>query len=304
LLALRPKVLTHLRHVFALPLGILAALGADFDGDQVSVVALESAGAVREAHSMLPGAFGLRLDPFRSEMPAFPLLHELSCPKEELLLAQLGEIEQAAWAEKHAALLRGRLDRVGDGWSFAAAELDKQQDYWRGLEQDEWLKRAPSEMEKVYAVRAKGRLGGVLRRQLYLRDFTDWPAFAHSVGAIQAVTERLTQSALSVKTSRITPPSVDSRADAGGQTPQPSGSFQETEFFRKPTEQYRLLANLDSSFDYETIATRLGDPTKPVGLLRWLAKPDLETLVEVFTKASAISSLADPADPRVGWFLA
>jgi hypothetical protein len=300
LLALRPRVLSDLRNVFALPLGILSALGADFDGDQVSVIALETPEALQQAQSMFPGSTCLRLDPFRQAKPAFPLLHELSCPDEELQLALL-DADQQEWVEIHDSLLRRRLEAVGDGWHLAGSYLETQADYWRGLPLREWQDRARTEMEKIYAVREKGRKGGVLRRQLYLRAFFDGASFATCVGALHAVTERITQTALSVKTGHVKrKASEDLSADRdniGGPTKE---VFAVDAFFADPIKHAGELATLDPSLDQQSICRALATKRDPVGLLRWFAKPDVATLMDVLdTKSDSVPI----EDPRLQWFI-
>ncbi|MBM3676882.1 MAG: hypothetical protein FJW96_03220, partial [Actinobacteria bacterium] len=95
LLALRPVIdPSNSSHVFGVPLGILRALGADFDGDQMNVVVLETDAALTEAEQLLPGAAGLRSDPFRRGKPAFPLCGELADAAAEEALAGDGASTQ------------------------------------------------------------------------------------------------------------------------------------------------------------------------------------------------------------------
>ena len=294
LVALHPRVLSDLQNVFALPLGVLSALGADFDGDQVSVVALETAEAAQEARGMLPGASGLRLDSFRRNKPAFPLLHELSCAEAELRLAkQTGDQEE--WAGQHAKLLRRRVAEIGDGWQIAQSYLEEQARYERGFSPDEWRERALIEMEKIYAVREKGRKGGILRREVFMRTFSDLPSFFDSVAAVQAVTERLTQSALSVKTGHVR----DSKTGHAS-SKNASDLFAIDDFFSQPAKHVEQLEALDSTLDDQRISCALGPRREPCGLLRWLWKPDMATLLDVIdAKPDSLSV----NDPRLHWFI-
>lgn len=203
--ALRPVPLETDAPVFGLPLGILKVLGADFDGDQATLVALETPEALKEAERLLPGATkALRQDPFRVDMPAFPLLQEFSdLRKEQELAAVVDEVTQEDWCELHRRLLNKLIKEEGAGWNrrLMTEYEEDNRDLWDGLEEDEWLSRAQAKMEYIYsAVRRKGRFGGVLRRELYRQPFKNEDTFWETTAALQAVTERLVQSTLTTKT--------------------------------------------------------------------------------------------------------
>jgi hypothetical protein len=300
LLALRPKVLHGLRDVFALPLGVLSALGADFDGDQVSVTALEGPAACAEAVKLLPGSEGQRLDSYRRNRPAFPLLHELSLTAEEIHLARSNDLDQNAWCDAHADLVGKRLGSIGDGWDYVERNLEIDHELLRGLSLPEWRHRAQLEMDKIYAVREKGRKGGVLRRQVYRLPFTTWPSFVDGIGALQAITERLTQYALSVKTSKIVAAPVAAQPT---QSTSEQVVFSATAFFRDPVRQAKQLASLDSTLNPDRISEALSELGEPSGLLAWFAKPDLATIVDLFAADEAAPSV-NTGDPRLSWFLA
>ncbi|MEE8609066.1 MAG: hypothetical protein V3S55_15795, partial [Nitrospiraceae bacterium] len=207
LLAMRPVIDESNAPVFGLPLGVLKALGADFDGDQASVVALETDEALAQAERLLPGSEELRLDPFRRDTPAFPLLKELSMPNAEQDLARDCTKPQEEWCAAHAALLKEAFTGVGDGWDIEMTQKalkEKENDeLWKGLlDEETWQERAEKVMQSIYEVRAKGQLGGILRRELYRRIFKDEESFWRSVQALQAVTEPIVQTALSVKTGK------------------------------------------------------------------------------------------------------
>lgn len=294
LLALRPLIdPPGGPQVFGLPLGILQVLGADFDGDQATVVALETEAALREAERLLPGSEGLRLDKFRPLRPMFPFAGELADRPQELARVA-GASTQEAWCEAHAALQRDRLSQLGDGWShpLVRAAIEGGEKLWRGIATDvEWRKLAVDDMETVLrGVRRKGELGGVLRRQLYRRTFDgDQTSFARVVQALQSVTETMTQTALSVKSG---PGATEFDADG---------------YFEAPLDRTELLAALDLSarradcpLDANVIGTLLAASREPRGLLAWMARPDAATL----HAQRSVSDSADSDDPRVSWFLA
>ncbi|MDP3939523.1 MAG: hypothetical protein Q8R92_15495 [Deltaproteobacteria bacterium] len=293
LLALRPVVdPSNEPHVFGLSLGILRALNADFDGDQASVVALETEAALAEAERLLPGAAELRSDPFRSGQPAFPFAGELADPSNEKALARNASLAQEDWCEKNRELQNARLQSLGDGWQLPLIKdaIAKNIELWQGMNDDDWRTFAAQEMEKVFrGVRRKGQLGGVLRREVYRRSYTDDDSFGRSVQALQAVTERMTQTALSVK------------SGAGPTT------FNARRYFDDPAGAKAMLAilseRMEESLDADLLADSLGAPNDPNGLLAWMAKPNLHTLLEL-----AVGNLHDPAaqpeaDPRMAWFL-
>ena len=291
LLALRPVIDGSGAHTFGLPLGILKALGADFDGDQVSAVALETEEALREAERLLPGSMELRADPFRKDAPAFPLLKELSTPNAEQDLARNCTKPQEEWCGAHAALLKEALTGVGDGWDIEMTQKalkEKENDeLWKGLlDEETWRERAEKEMQSIYEVRAKGQLGGILRRELYRRIFKDKASFWRSVQALQAVTERVVQSALSVKSGK--------------------GAVKEAKnFLKDPKVNGESLRKLEEAPDPELVCEALGEADDPGGFLAWLARPTVKVLSTfVFAAPDAPPKSLDEKDPRIAWFLA
>lgn len=298
LLALRPIADPKNHPVFRLPLGILAVLGADFDGDQVCVVVLETQEALEEARSLLPGSAELRSDPFRSNTPAFPLLRELSCADEEWTLAAKSELTQNEWCAEYHKLVEKRRSMIQDGWSATQSHWAANRDLWVGLPRDQWLQRAQMEMMKIYEVRQKSVKGGILRRELYRRRFSDQDSLKWTVAALQAVTERLTQSALSVKTAEVGDRNVPESLGTG---------FNATTFFENPSDNQASLYALDTDmpFDAPKICEKLGRPVAPKSLLAWLARPSLETLVDLLSDPLLNQSdLSKESDPRIAWFLA
>jgi hypothetical protein len=272
LLALRPMIeYSNAPHVFGLPLGILRAFGADFDGDQVSIVALETDEALSEAEGLLPGSLGLRSDPFRPGRPAFPFAGELVDSVREGILATDSASTQEKWCRNHQELQKACIDLLGDGWEhplLTKAIIDNLP-LWRGLDETAWRALAAQEMEKVLrGVRRKGQLGGVLRRELYRRQFINGAGFSRMLQALQAVTERITQTALSTKT-------------GSGAT-----TFSASKYFQKGDAA--LLDVLDETLDPASLASAVGLPTEPAGLLAWLARPNARFL---------------QSDPRLAWFL-
>ncbi len=291
LLAMRPVRSTAGGAVFGLPLGILDALGADFDGDQAAVVALETDEAVAEAQRLLPGADGMRVDPFRAATPAFRLCKELADPDREWEVAANRQAGQEQWCQVHQELVRQRINEVGDGWE--AAQVFQQDELfealWRGLDERRWLERAEQSMRAIYrSVRRKGRLGGVFRRFFYRQPFTRPDAFFRSVAAMQAVTERLAQSSLSIKTE------------------QGASEFPADRFFTHPAapDCEAWLRELDKTLSWPAVREALQPAVaKPQvrGLLAWLAEPTAETLFRQLEQGPAPASASDP---RLSWFLA
>jgi hypothetical protein len=289
LIAMRPVIDGSDTPVFGLPVGVLKPLNADFDGDQACVVALETESALREAERLLPGAETLRADPFRPSQPAFPLGKELASPDEESALACDAVACQEDWCRKHADLVCRQVQAAGDGWGSLVTTdgIDRHVDYWKGMSEKSWLRRVAAEMETVYvSVRKKGQLGGVLRRQLYRRPFTDFASFQRSVDALHAVTERLTQSALSVK------------GGAGAVV------FPVKDFFDDPgcRESSERLQELDPLLDHQLVSQALHSGVEPASLLAWLAHPTLDSLLDLVTHCEETLPTAK-ADPRVAWFL-
>lgn len=290
-IALRPVVdsSAEASAVIGLPLGVLQALGADFDGDQATVVALETEPALAAAERLLPGSRELRSDTFRPRRPAFPFSGELvdDAAPEEVLRAEEA-ISQEEWCDRHHALLLDRLASLGDGWShplvIRALADEAIVSLWDGLDEEAWRTRAAAEMAVIYrSVRRKGRFGGVLRRELYKRRYVGDDQFWRAVDATQAVTERATQAALSTKTGEGAKPFAPSR------------------YFGHPVSDasVKLLQRLDPTLDAHSVGDALGESQAPSGFLAWMASPEP---VELF-KALASPTLCNPRDPRISWFL-
>jgi hypothetical protein len=309
LIALRPVRDDSDSPVFGLPLGVLKGMGADFDGDQASVVALETPAAVKAAENMLPGCEELRADPFRKGTPAFQFLNELSIVEREKELALEEQISQEEWCLRHFDLLSAQIRKIQDGWKqngqssepsgafdlWTGLTQDQNRenfDLWKGLKDAEWQDRAERDMEKVYlSVRQKGRLGGVLRRQLYQRAYKDDHSFWESIAALQAVTERLAQSSLSVK--------------SGGGVRK---AFKAESYFREPQSEesqksLKLLEPNAPTLDGEKISASLGESTLPLGLLAWLSKPNINNLLSLIRTSLKEPNPEPVKDPRISWFL-
>ncbi len=291
LLALRPRIDESNVPVFRLPLGVLKVLGADFDGDQATVVALETNEALTEARRLLPGSLELRADQFRRRMSAFKLLQELSSPEAESELALNTAYSQGEWCDAHKAILRSRIN-VQDGWPADLMEqyIRQNEKFWHGLSQEEWLEFADEAMGSVYlGVRKKARYGGVLRRELYRRNYRDDESFFRSVAALQAITERLTQSALTTK--------IGTGAAA----------FKYEKYFIDPRADgsrtsLAILEPENPTLDPDLLADALGTRAEPTGLLALLANPSGEGLLNVLEKVPARNA-GIKRDPRIHWFL-
>jgi hypothetical protein len=229
----------------------------------------------------------MRTDPFRNGRPAFTLCKELADLESEQAVADDADCDQDTWCQRHHELVQRRIREVGDGWE-AAAKYQQDQDfqaYWKGIPEQEWLQRAHEEMKTIYrSVRRKGRLGGVFRRQFYRQPFEDFGRFQRAVCAMQAVTERLAQSSLSIKTDEA------------------QRDFPADRFFADPgaPECEGWLGELDETLSYPAIRAALGTPVEPAGLLAWMAKPTFENLVAQLA-APQIEPNRD--DPRIAWFL-
>lgn len=310
LLALRPVANTVEDPVIRLPLGLLTALGADFDGDTVRVVALTTAAAQDQAQLLLPGAPQLRRDPYRPRAPAvFRFSRELAEAEQEDQLAGVAQQTGAdQWAAQHAAL-QARLigqaadrglpllaaaiaagDREQPGPRPAPADLSDTQllhQLWQGMDQARWLERAEAEMQQVFrAEDHKGKYGGILRRYLYRLPWAgDAEQFCRAVGALQAFTERLTQSALSVKSGS-------------------GAAVFDYQSFLKDPQHAEQLELLDPTLDRGRLAADLGQSAKPAGLLAWMAVRSsarlLATLRELMQGEAQEAILGDP---RLTWFL-
>jgi RNA polymerase Rpb1, domain 2/RNA polymerase Rpb2, domain 6 len=291
LLALMPVIEDTSDPVFGLPLGILQVLGADFDGDQITVIALESDEAVIEAERLVPGCDQLRIDQFRPNHPAFPLLHELTAPVKELDLARNREMTTLEWCEAYSTLLHKQIDSDPDGWKTARAALEdkKNKQLWDGLSEEDWLRMAEKEMKHVYeTVRKKGQFGGVLRRELYRRRHQNPQSFYNAVAALQTVTERVVQTALSVKTG------------------EGLSSFNTNDFFDNPTSgtSKAALLSLDPTFDAEKLTETLGARQESTGILGWLGQLTAKKLLDaVVSDSDDESKMVVANDPRLKWYL-
>lgn len=290
LLALRPVINKDNDNVFGLPLGLLMVLGADFDGDQVNIVALETEEALKDAERLLPGAGSLRRDLFRPNVPAFPLLQELSDLESEKLLSAKSEEDysQESWALAHQTLLEAKIKSL-EAWptQLMGKYVQDNRDFRMGLDQDDWLRIAAERMDYVYAgVRKKGRYGGVLRREFYRQEFKDESGFWWAVAALQAITERLTQSVLTTKTG------------------EGASVFDAKRYFENPKsdetkKSLKLLEPKGSALDPRVLADALGERCDPEGLLGWIANPTTETLLRGL---NTLSDSANTSDPRLAWF--
>lgn len=291
LLALRPLIEDSSAPVFGMPLGVLQVLGADFDGDQATVVALENDQSLLEARLMMPGSAVLRIDRFRLNQPAFPLLHELSSPVDEFHLAADGPSSQPDWSRAHHELLNRMIASDPDGWNTAERALKEKKNVglWEGLDEPGWMLLAEKDMSHVFnTVRKKGHLGGILRHEIYRRAYTDPARFYSSVEALQAVTERLVQTALSVKTGAAV-----ATFDAGA-------------FFAEPSSKTARdsLLLLDEKLNPDDLGLVLGDSSEPAGLLRWLSHPTCRTLFESIEDCTKLKATTpEHGDPRLTWFL-
>jgi hypothetical protein len=290
LLALRPVIDATDEPVFAMPLGLLGGMGADFDGDQVSIVALEHDRSRKAAERLLPGSNDLRTDPFRKRTSAFPLIGELADSERDFEIAtQDCKFDQAAWCQGHAASQQERLNHLGDGWNLIERSpgwrkrRERVDPLWKGeLSESEWLKQAHVDMQSVYlGVRRKGRYGGILRRELYSRIFRDLSQFYVAVDVLSTITERIVQRALNVKQGDI-----------------PIRMDEIEEFFKKPDSS--LLAKLDDTFEGSSLIENLGEPLAPRGPLALLARPSLNTVLDLTLSGEAAT--VDAADPRWAWF--
>lgn len=182
-----------------------------------------------------------------------------------------------------------RLDELGDGREFAQKEWESEEvrRLRGGLETDTWLKMAGEEMERVFrAVSAKGRLGGILRRESYHRRFTTTEKLARAIEAIQTVTQRLPQSALSVKS---------------GEGARP---FRVRSYFLNPSDPLMKeeIAKLDSTIDADLLGVHLAGGVQPTGLLRLLATPSWETILSQVSHPDARPESCT-TDPRLAWYL-
>lgn len=291
LLAMRPVIDSSNVPVVGLPLAVLKGMGADFDGDHVSIVALEREASLSEAESLLPGSRDMRLDPFRNGSPMFSIAGEFANVAEDAQLAiDSGSLDQVAWCEARAKVETARIEHIGDGWELLTKNPEWQNlarehtRLWTGsLSESEWLERGKTEMEHVYlGVRRKGRFGGILRRQLYLRSFSNAPTFFKSVDAVSSITERIVQKALSVKSDRID-----------------LSTNEINTFFERPGPDF--LKRLDTSFNTHDVIRALGSGVQPPSLAAFLARPTLRTIL--WLAVNGDQSSLDVEDPRWSWFL-
>ena len=225
-------------------------------------------------------------------MPAFKLLQELSSPEAESELALNTAYSQGEWCDAHKALLRSRINEQ-DGWPADLMEqyIRQNEKFWHGLSQKEWLELADETMGSVYlGVRKKARYGGVLRRELYRREYQDDQSLFRAVAALQAITERLTQSALTTKVGKG------------------AAAFKYDKYFTDPgaegsRESLALLEPENPTLDPELLADALGTRSEPVGLLALLANPSAEGLLHVLESLDDPDKVIRKKDPRIHWFL-
>lgn len=290
LLALRPIRRVDDASVIGLPLGILGALGADFDGDQVCVVALTTPDATREAEEKLvPGVDGLKRDPFRVERAAFRLQNELSNPGEEWKLCN----ETGSYPEKHRGFVEIALKGLEDGWNQTVLEQIKAHSELRvGMTPKDWLEQAEVEMQDVRdSVARKGRLGGVFRREFYRLQYrpSGTAEFQRAVAALQSVTERLAQASLKVKGDKS------------------EGLSTRIEDLEVVVERINRSAKgspdvLNAQAIKDGIGERYPSPERRPPILQWLANPSRKTL-DAMTVGHVDLDLATTAgDPRIDWF--
>lgn len=305
LLALKPRIDEGECQVFRLPLGILGVMGADFDGDTIAVVAIETDKGLEDAKLMVPGACkDLRADPFRVDSwPAYPLVNELTVIEKEIELAGVGsEVAPAKWCRDHLALVQEQIAELVDretrgelipAWSDEKEDKECKQLYFDKVALDSWLKKARQVMLNEYRkVRAKGQLGGILRWQFYrlAYDAGEFERFRRGLEASQAVTERLTQTALGKRAAEVS-------------------GFTGRAFFRNPvkfkegkSKEAFLGLDPDRPFDAGKIIGALGEQREPTGVLAWLASPTLPTLLQLIFDESVNTSPA-VGDPRVAWYV-
>lgn len=277
LLALRPVIEEDLLDVLGVPLGILGPMGADFDGDQVSVVALETEASLAAARRMLPGSEHLRREPYHTHTPAFPLLHELSDPEPEWSLASEEALTQEEWAVRHFELQQKSIENTSS--HVEAFDIDAP-----GGDEHRWMEDAESEMRGIYlSVREKGRLGGILRRELYRRSCTGLNKFWNAVVALHTVTEPIVQKVLSVKRGAGAHRSLDYNKYFA--SPDSAASWLETE----------LGLDLAS----HEIGAALSKPVHPSGLLGWMSQPTGKNLLRHIGDDQESYARGDP---RISWY--
>lgn len=304
LLALKPVPDPNNNPVFGMPLGLLSSMAADFDGDQACIVALETKEAIDQAEELLmPGCSTLRHRDFEPSKPAFALVKELSVPGKESQLAQMdvSEISQDEWCNNHYQIQTERIEELSDGWESihemksTEKKLVTADKLWKVLTEQEWKSQAKAEMNTVYtSVRKKGQFGGILRQQVFRRRFnqdSQLADFYRGVSAVHAVTEPLTQAALSSKS-------------GGG-----SIKSKPRKFFDSPDNNSELFDEIETHFgnereyDRNTLTTALNhvaDPDPDWSFLEFLTSP---TLLQLLDSQSQISPNININDPRIGWYL-
>jgi hypothetical protein len=211
LVALRPVPVEGGSKVFGMPLGVLDAMGADFDGDSATIVALETPASLREAATLCPGAKNMRLHPFRSQdAGAFRLSRELGDEKEDEALARRRGLSDEEWRSRHFEMQCRRITKANrrnlEDVKTALVEraIDEREEerrqqlrsLWKGMSERAWFALARKKMGIVYAAQdMKANHGAILRRvrQQLLWD-GDLARFSMRVAALQSITERVTQS--------------------------------------------------------------------------------------------------------------
>ena len=216
--------------------------------------------------------------------PVFPL-EVFPLGQAPQVLDQQTPVDQESPAGLETAAALHELDQRDTEKGNTARRHDLYQGRFEGDGKEEWFDWARLEMMKVYGtVRAKGRLGGVLRQQLYRLRYQEFETFRSGVEACQAVTERLTQSALDVKTGKG------------------AAKFSASKFFDNPEGYEKELLSLDDQFDSDAVRKALGGLQDATGILLLLQKPSLKTLVDMVTHRDLHDGAFDQ-DPRVNWYL-
>jgi hypothetical protein len=95
----------------------------------------------------------------------------------------------------------------------------------------------------------------------------------------------------------------------GGRPRKAKRAFSPSTFFKDPCSAKTFLATLDDPtlgpLDPEAVCAKLKPAKQPTGLLAWLARPTLKTLIKLMVDPSA--NQPPPRykeDPRIAWFLA
>ncbi|MEM9367575.1 MAG: hypothetical protein AAGD07_16405 [Planctomycetota bacterium] len=308
LLALVPVINENPRErVFGLPLGVLNVLNADFDGDQASIVALESDEAIDQAHRLLrPGCPALRTDPYRNDSPAFPLVKELGEDKVQELRVAEANLPDESWRDAYSEMVNRQITKLASdhGWNCRtiAEETEKEefQSLKSGISVADWLDMARQIMEDkiLHAADKKGLVGGIMRRHFYRRRFESTEQFGNAVTALQAITEKLTQEALSVKSS-----GSDHATQKRESSPWQDADRYLADVADLPEQLAKWLSEfLDDSFESAKLVQDLGRSDEPSGLLAWLATPSPKRLFELAQVGTANRADVNADDPRIGWF--